>query len=101
MDFIEAFRKVIDNVDPVANSKMTHDNTPIKVLADWARMACKEIEKHRWIPVEEGLPEKRQYILVYSPKTEMVTAVFANDGIDFVNVYTHWKPITLPTGETK
>ena len=57
-----------------------------------------ELAKHRWIPVSEGLPEKGVYILVYCPRTQMISEVFANDGVDFANTYTHWKPITLPKG---
>ena len=35
-----AFRKVIVSFDPVANSPMTEENLPVKILSDWARKAC-------------------------------------------------------------
>lgn len=41
----KCFRKVISNIDPVANSPMTDTNIPIKVLADWARNACDTIAR--------------------------------------------------------
>ncbi len=41
----KCFRKVISNIDPVANSPMTDTNIPIKVLADWGRNACDTIAR--------------------------------------------------------
>lgn len=38
--FPDAFRKVINTFDPIANSPLTGENTPTKILADWARKAC-------------------------------------------------------------
>jgi septal ring factor EnvC (AmiA/AmiB activator) len=38
-EFAESFSKVIARIDPIANSPITQNNAPIKVLADWARKA--------------------------------------------------------------
>ncbi|KKL07422.1 hypothetical protein LCGC14_2586180 [marine sediment metagenome] len=42
--FTVCFRRVIDTADPFANSPMVNKNTVVKVLADWGRKACAEIE---------------------------------------------------------
>lgn len=39
-EFSKAFRKLINMFDPIANSKLTKENTPMKMLADWGRKAC-------------------------------------------------------------
>lgn len=41
----ECFRKVINSFDPVANSTMTEETLPVKILADWGRKACDVLEK--------------------------------------------------------
>ena len=45
MSFATAYRKVITSFDPKANSPMTEENLPVKIMADWARypgLAVKE-----------------------------------------------------------
>ena len=43
--FSESFGRVIDVADPKANSPITENNKMVKALADWGRMACREIDK--------------------------------------------------------
>ncbi len=43
--FTESFARIIDMVDPMANSLMSKDNPPsLKILADWSRKAVRELE---------------------------------------------------------
>ncbi len=45
-EFTNSFRGVINQVDPISNSLMSKDNDPsIKILADWGRKACGEIDQ--------------------------------------------------------
>ena len=39
-EFVEAFTKIINQIDPIANSKITDDNVQIKIICDWCRQAC-------------------------------------------------------------
>ncbi len=71
-----------------------------------------QLAKHRWIPVEEGLPEERQDTVPYRSKQVFVTDgqsarsafwktrrmewVYWGDGF---GVITHWKPIILSERE--
>ncbi len=45
MKFQDAFRKIIAEYDPVANSKTTHENVVVKMLADWGRHACDKLDE--------------------------------------------------------
>ena len=65
-----------------------------------------ELEKHRWIPVAEGLPEKEGWYFVYGLDTvttgrflvcEKTPNIWVGGG-DFV---THWKPIIRPKENKK
>ncbi len=43
--FVDCFREVINTADPIANSLMSKDMPPaVKILADWGRKACNEID---------------------------------------------------------
>jgi len=42
--FVKSFRKILEAYDSVPNSKMTHESLPAKILADWGRKSCDEIE---------------------------------------------------------
>ena len=44
-ELAEAFRRIINVADPKANSPITENNRIIKILADWGRTACYEIDK--------------------------------------------------------
>lgn len=65
-----------------------------------------ELETHRWIPVEERLPEslsinvwvtdgKTAWICWYVPSTQRWAVVKS-----VLTTITHWKPILLPKGIT-
>lgn len=55
-----------------------------------------KLEQERWIPAEEGLPEKGKYIEIYRPEAHIIAALPAHDSIDFKNIYTHWRYAILP-----
>lgn len=101
--FAECFRRVIATIDPYANSRMTKDTVQIKLLADWGRKACGELEKHRWVPVSEE-PTKYEYIIM-GHATDFIKyiKVIYWDGSDEQKIllaeHTHWKPITLPEAD--
>ena len=61
-----------------------------------------ELEKHRWIPVSERLPESSGVVLVLLSDGNIIQAISAY----WVNYkgwlnqsITHWKPIILPEPE--
>ncbi len=45
MSLADSFRRVIETADPQANSPITIDNSKVKVLADWGRHACDELDR--------------------------------------------------------
>lgn len=48
VSFVDSFREVITMFDPQANSLMSKDMPPsVKILADWGRKACNEIDTLR------------------------------------------------------
>lgn len=59
-----------------------------------------ELDKHRWIPVEEGLPDDIDYDRVVEaiedcaeiPKFMTMAEIFLDEGSDV----THYRPIILP-----
>ena len=57
-----------------------------------------ELEKHRWIPVSERLPEKDGAYQVFRKGNRAPTTrtYFCKDGWVTHDIVTHWKPITLP-----
>ena len=76
-----------------------------------------KLDKHRWIPVEERLPNKDGFYLVF-PSIENCPALYyqgdwhwydhTDDAIcetighnmdEPIPIITHWKPIILPEGE--
>ncbi len=66
------------------------------------------LEKHRWIPIEEGLPKiTADYLtMIRYPKTVHATPVVdlycVQDGMwGSSHPHTHWKPIILPGQEVK
>lgn len=105
--FAETFRKVINRVDPVANSAMTQENTPIKLIADWGRKACDELELSPWILITpESLPKEQKAYWVTDGHTTGVEMFllkpmkpsFGNEPAkpSFSDWATHYQPITLP-----
>ncbi len=46
-EFSDAFRKLILAIAPHANAKMTQENTPAVLLADWGRKACDILESRQ------------------------------------------------------
>ena len=42
---IVAFRRLIDKIDPMPNSKLTMANTVPKMLCDWGRKTCDILEQ--------------------------------------------------------
>lgn len=62
-----------------------------------------ELEKHRWIPVSERLPDQDTQVIV-ATKNEPFVGVYCSLRKEFVgnlggvvyNNVTHWKPIILP-----
>ena len=76
-------------------------------LVDYNNAVAK-LKKHRWIPVEEGLPEEDADCLTFDSKFVGMGCYEKNsDTLRMqwqVNGYvsktvTHWKPIILPEGE--
>ena len=63
----------------------------------------KELEKHRWIPVEERLPEEQGYYQALRIGNRFPTTrqYYNDDGPQWIShdTITHWKPI-YPPGET-
>ena len=61
-----------------------------------------ELDKHRWIPVEERLPEIRHGILICSHGLTHIAYMAGADKFyssgsgGWVPGVTHWKPIILP-----
>ena len=82
-------------------------------LADVLRVAAEELEKRRWIPVEEKLPEGVQSVLVrrkdggiflweycpYSPTDD----IWVDEHSNVFSVYdtTHWMPLPEALEEDK
>ena len=66
-----------------------------------------KLDSHRWIPVNEILPEESGQYLVcdFSDKRHpcFVVSFFSGDGSGLFNYTsaTHWKPITLPEGDNQ
>ncbi len=66
-----------------------------------------ELEKHRWIPVSERLPEEKECDEILFINEGLVEAgefknglFWDNNGRSFDKV-THWKPIYLPPEDEK
>ena len=63
------------------------------------KTATAELEKHRWIPVSEGVPKKVRFILCKSSTNLEVCDLQQNRDLQIARLkvyYTHWKPIILP-----
>ena len=69
-----------------------------------------ELDKHRWIPVEERLPKRGEKVDGYVKKLKLRIANLKGDYVNHkqtitdsdgwqVENLTHWKPIILPEGE--
>ena len=69
-----------------------------------------DLDKHRWIPVEERLPERGEKVDGYVKKLKLRIANLKGDYVNHkqtitdsdgwqVENLTHWKPIILPKGE--
>jgi len=68
---------------------------------DWAQISQlqAELDKHRWIPVSEGLPkESGEYQVIGEPNPRPTTRRFWSGDKTWSSyrTITHWKPITLP-----
>ena len=56
-----------------------------------------ELEKHRWIPVEERLPEKSgHYLTLGQFSTIPQTTKYRDNWWSALDAVTHWKPVILP-----
>lgn len=96
----QAFREAIDMVDPQANSLMSKDNPPsVKILADWGRKACDELETSPWIKITpETMPEdvQREYWVMTACGTDVAEWYnFTNRGWDWSctsSGITHYMP---------
>lgn len=95
-------------------SDIHNDNYILQELLDEYAKLTAEIEKNRWVPVGEGLPEEDIDVFVYRPgrirpvgtghwyKRPNGVVAWSIDGtlnLKDINI-THWKPITLPSKET-
>lgn len=64
----------------------------------------KELDKHRWIPVAERLPEDKESVDIYLDNGNRVTCFNFTEHWETrfapLNI-THWKPIILPESEAK
>jgi hypothetical protein len=63
-----------------------------------------ELDKHRWIPVSERLPDRKGlYLVLWHSTNDGVTQIRTCDEYIFDKndswEFTHWKPIILPKGE--
>ena len=88
------------------STKRTGDEVLIGIIEE----CLGEIEKHRRIPVSEGLPEDRLEVDFfvehnnsrfsdkgyYSKVKDGIHSWFGKDGQYSTRVVTHWKPIFLP-----
>ncbi len=73
----------------VENNNLKKANTKLK----------EALEKHRWIPVSERLPENTFKVWVCNTKIGFTSEdryIPAVSRWESGRVYTHWKPITLP-----
>ncbi len=118
--FADSLRKVVNMADPQANSPIAIANKNLKVLADWTRKACVEIDKlqaeleqYQPISVSEGLPDRNTYCHLYMPsvnanspfkgwyltdKKHWLTTLKSHSR---TNKVTHWWPVILPGDELK
>ncbi len=80
VSFVAAFTKVIAMVDPQANSLMSKDMPPAaKILADWSRKACDEIEQlqSQLTAAKKREANTLQHLLDCSHENERVRAQLA------------------------
>lgn len=99
------------NFPPVEEDRVDEFIDCVKELA--ARLAAYEdtglapveVQQMRWIPVEERLPNPKQNVLAYSPKSGIAEADYA-DGFwmqyrwsSVMDSVTHWMPLPQPPKE--
>lgn len=74
-----------------------HDYTQEDYIKESFHMAIKALERTRWIPVSERLPEKNGQYLVYSGWVRTLLCMYGVWGCnpDEVTV-THWMPLPKP-----
>lgn len=60
-----------------------------------------ELDKHRWIPVCERLPEKQGNYLVINSNVPMFFRWFGKTEQWGITSVTHWKPLLLPQSDPK
>ena len=97
----------INFCDVCANHKRK-GHKPVCWVAQLLALLAEPEKPHGWIPVSEGLPDDKQYILVIAEQNKISGFGFWDkDGkylngqrgrIDFRYI-THWKPIILPEPE--
>ena len=64
-----------------------------------------KLDKHRWIPVEERLPDKHDIYDVSDGRRKwehlwiQMSKCWRKDGTLHYESITHWKPIILPEGD--
>ncbi len=81
-------------------------------LVDSVKLFVKEVDKHRWIPVAERLPERGKQVVYCDMETGYVYVGYLNKPNQWwyfgVNTdkeiaekdITHWRPIILPASES-
>lgn len=82
-----------------------HCETMTKVQIALSQFA-ELLERERWIPVTEALPEERRHVLTWDEADECknVHICYRNDALFFVafmherelRTVTHWRPLPLP-----
>lgn len=74
-EFVVAFRKMIAFTAPAANTKMTGENVPAVLLADWGRRACDLLEARQ---PDTGLVEALRLLTMALPHIECKDASDCN-----------------------
>lgn len=86
-----------DELDIVLDRNANLKEQRKQLQAENAKLKA-ELEKHRWISVEERLPEETGYyqVLRYHNPYPTTREYYKEEGWISRDVVTHWKPIILP-----